>query len=268
MNVIDLAWWQLALAAALVVALAACTHMARLQLSRPLLIAAARTAIQLALVGVVLEALFALGNLLWVSLLGVAMLLFAGQQVVSRQKYRLAGGWSFAIGTLSMLISAFSVTILSLVVLIGPQPWYQPQYSIPLLGLLLGNTMTGIALGLDRLTESVWRSREIIENRLMLGETWGRACIEFRRDAMRAGMMPTINSMAAAGIVFLPGMMTGQILAGTSPTIAVKYQILILFTIAAGTGFGTFAAVALCTRRLFDTRERLCVHRLVESRHR
>jgi putative ABC transport system permease protein len=75
----------------------------------------------------------------------------------------------------------------------------------------------------------------------MLGETWRQASIEFRRDAMRAGLMPTINSMTAAGIVFLPGMMTGQILAGTSPTIAVKYHILIMFTIAAGTGFGTFS---------------------------
>ncbi|WP_444910591.1 ABC transporter permease [Microbulbifer sp. TRSA005] len=262
MNMIDLSWWQLSLAAGLVVALAICTHIARLQLGKPLIIAAVRTAIQLALVGVILEALFAVGTLLWVSLLGLAMLLFAGQQVVSRQKYRLRGGWSFAIGTLSMLVSAFSVTILSLVVLIGPRPWYQPQYSIPLLGMLLGNTMTGVALGLDRLTESMRRSQDIIENRLMLGETWRQASIEFRRDAMRAGLMPTINMMAAAGIVFLPGMMTGQILAGTAPTIAVKYQILIMFTIAAGTGFGTFVAVALCAKHLFDDRERLCLSRL------
>ncbi|MFA0811528.1 ABC transporter permease [Microbulbifer epialgicus] len=266
MSVIDLSWWQLSLAAGLVLALAVCTHIARLQLSKSLIIAAMRTTIQLTLVGLVLETLFAVGTLLWVSLLALAMLLFAGQQVVSRQKYRLRGGWSFAIGTLSMLVSAFSITILSLVVLIGPQPWYQPQYSIPLLGMLLGNTMTGVALGLDRLTESMRRSRDIIENRLMLGETWRQASIEFRRDAMRAGLMPTINSMAAAGIVFLPGMMTGQILAGTSPTVAVKYQILIMFTITAGTGFGTFLAVAQCSKQLFDQRERLCVDRLLESK--
>ncbi|MFC6633137.1 ABC transporter permease [Microbulbifer taiwanensis] len=265
MNVIALSWWQLALASSLVLALAACTHFARLGLGGSLLIAAARTALQLALIGVVLEVLFAVGSLHWVALMGLAMLLLAGREIVARQKYRLRGGWSFAIGTVSMFISAFSVTILTLIAVIDPQPWYQPQYAIPLLGMLLGNTMTGVALGLDRLTESAHRSRDIIENRLMLGDTWADACGDFRREAMRAGLMPVINAMAAAGIVSLPGMMTGQILAGSPPALAVKYQILIMFTIAAGTGFGTFTAVAICSRRLFDGRERLRVDRLTQG---
>ncbi|MCW8126437.1 ABC transporter permease [Microbulbifer halophilus] len=262
MNAIELSWWQLVLASSLVVALAACTHFARLGLGRSLLVAAARTAIQLALIGLVLEALFAVGSLHWVALMGIAMLLLSGREVVARQKYRLRGGWSFAIGTVSMFISAFSVTVLTLLAVIDPHPWYDPRYAIPLLGMLLGNTMTGVSLGLDRLTESARRSRDIIENRLMLGETWADACSDFRREAMRAGLMPIINSMAAAGIVSLPGMMTGQILAGSPPALAVKYQILVMFTIAAGTGFGTFAAVATCARRLFDDRERLRVDRL------
>ena len=262
MNVIELSWWQLALAALLVIALAACTFLARLGVGKPLLIAAARTAIQLTLVGLVLEALFSVGSLHWVALMGIGMLLLAGREVVARQKYPLLGGWSFGIGTLSMFISAFAVTVLTLAVVISPSPWYTPQYAIPLLGMLLGNTMTGIALSLDRLTESAHRSRAVIENRLMLGETAQQALSEFRRDAMRAGLTPIINAMAAAGIVSLPGMMTGQILAGTSPALAVKYQILIMFTIAAGTGFGTFVAVELCARRLFDGRERLRLDRL------
>ena len=262
MNVIDLSWWQLALAALLVIALAACTFLARLGVGKTLLIAATRTAIQLTLVGLVLEALFSVGSLHWVALMGIAMLLLAGREVVARQKYRLGGGWSFGIGTLSMFISAFAVTVLTLTTIISPTPWYTPQYAIPLLGMLLGNTMTGVALALDRLTESARRSRDIIENRLMLGETWQQAVGEFRRDATRAGLTPIINAMAAAGIVSLPGMMTGQILAGTAPALAVKYQILIMFTIAAGTGFGTFVAVTLCARRLFDGRERLRLDRL------
>ncbi|MCQ3830183.1 iron export ABC transporter permease subunit FetB [Microbulbifer elongatus] len=262
MNVIELSWWHLGIAAGLVIALALCTWLAQLRIGKSLLIAAARTAVQLALIGMVLEALFAVGSLLWVALMGGAMLLLAGREVVARQKHRLRGGWSFAIGTLSMFISAFAVTVLTLAVIIGPDPWYTPQYAIPLLGMLLGNTMTGVALGLERLTEGARRGRNDIENRLMLGETWQQACAHLRRDAMRAGLMPTINAMAAAGIVSLPGMMTGQILAGSSPALAVKYQILIMFTIAAGTGFGTFAAVALCARRLFDGRERLRLDRL------
>ncbi|HEY7906556.1 MAG TPA: ABC transporter permease, partial [Wenzhouxiangella sp.] len=80
--------------------------------------------------------------------------------------------------------------------------------------------------------------------------------------AMRAGMMPMINSMAAAGIVSLPGMMTGQILGGSPPSVAVKYQILVMFTITVGSGFGSMAAVSAGSRRLFDDRERLRIDRL------
>jgi putative ABC transport system permease protein len=261
-SVIDLSWWQLALAAVLVLALAGSMWLTRLGLGGSLLIAAGRTVVQLALVGVVLEALFAVGALGWIALMALAMLLLAGREVMVRQKHRFTGGWAFGIGTVSMFVSAFSVTVLALVVVIGPDPWYSPQYAIPLLGMLLGNTMTGVALSLDRLTESAWRERALIEHRLMLGQTWVEAISEIRRNAMRSGMIPIINAMAAAGLVSLPGMMTGQILAGSPPALAVKYQILIMFTIAAGTGFGTMAAVSMGSRRLFDKRERLRVDRL------
>jgi putative ABC transport system permease protein len=262
MDVIELSWWQLAIAGSLVLLLALCTHLTRLRIGRPLLIAAVRTVIQLALIGLVLETLFAVGTLPWIALMALVMLLMAGREVMARQKYRLTGGWAFGIGTVAMFISAFSVTVLTLIAIIGPEPWYTPQYAIPLLGMLLGNTMTGVALSLDRLTESTWRQRAMIENRLMMGHPSHLAIGDLRREAMRSGMMPMINAMAAAGIVSLPGMMTGQILAGTSPALAVKYQILIMFTITVGTGFGTVAAVVAGSRRLFDRRERLRVDRL------
>ncbi|AMD01639.1 ABC transporter permease [Halomonas chromatireducens] len=262
MDVIELSWWQLALAASMVVVLAGCTAVMRLGMSRSLLIAALRTVVQLALIGLVLEALFAAERLVWVSLMAVAMLLIAGREVMARQKRRLKGGWAFGIGTLSMFLSSFTVTVLTLTVIIGPDPWYRPQYAIPLLGMMLGNTMTGVALALDRLTDTAWQQRAVIENRLMLGQPWQEAIGDIRREAMRSGLMPMINAMAAAGVVSLPGMMTGQILAGTSPALAVKYQILVMFTITLGTGFGTLAAVAAGSRRLFDSRERLRLDRL------
>ena len=262
MTVIDLAWWKLGLASLLVVALALCAHWARLGLSQSVLVAAVRTVIQLALIGLVLEALFTVAALQWVALMAIAMLLIAGHEVMTRQKHRLTGGWAFGIGTVVMFLSSFSVTVLTLAVVIGPEPWYQPQYAIPLLGMLLGNTMTGVALGMDRLTETVWRQRALIENRLMLGQTWSQSIEDIRRDAIRSGLIPTINAMATAGIVSLPGMMTGQILAGSPPTLAVKYQILIMFTVTVGTGFGTIAAVWLGSQRLFDQRQRLRIDRL------
>ena len=96
----------------------------------------------------------------------------------------------------------------------------------------------------------------------MLGHTWSEAIGGIRRTSVRSAMIPTINSMAAAGLVSLPGMMTGQILAGNLPLEAVKYQILIMFIISAGTGFGALLAVWTGARRLFDERHRLRLDRL------
>ena len=265
MEVIDLAWWKLGLAALLVLALAGTGYLARLGITRNLLIAALRTVIQLALIGLVLEALFASSGFYWIALMALVMLLVAGREVVVRQGRRHQGWWAFGIGTGSMFVSSFSVTVLALSVVIGPDPWYTPQYAIPLLGMMLGNTMTGVSLALDRLNESVWRQRAVIENRLMLGQTWKQALEDIRRDAMRSGMMPSINAMAAAGIVSLPGMMTGQILAGSPPAVAVKYQILVMLIITVGTGFGALMAVSWGGRRLFDDRERLRLDRLVKQ---
>jgi putative ABC transport system permease protein len=265
MNVISLNSVDLGIAGALVLILALLSQRTALGIGKSMIIAGIRTVVQLTLIGMVLEALFASSRFLWIALMSMVMLLVAGREVVARSRRRLTGPWSFGIGTLSMFLSSFSITVLTLVVIIGPDPWYQPQYAIPLLGMMLGNTMTGVALGLDRLTDGVWRQRALIENRLMLGERWHIAIGDIRRDAMRAGMIPTINAMAAAGIVSLPGMMTGQILAGSSPALAVQYQILIMFTITAGTGFGTLAAVLAGSRRLFDERERLRVDRLSKA---
>jgi putative ABC transport system permease protein len=132
--------------------------------------------------------------------------------------------------------------------------------------MILGNTMNGISLGLDRLTQDAAQKRPIIESRLALGQSWQRAISDSRREAIRVGLIPIINAMSAAGIVSLPGMMTGQILAGTPPVEAVKYQILVMFLIAGGTGFGTVVAVSFAARRLFDERQRLRLDRLTRAR--
>ncbi len=262
MNIIPLTPLDLSLAAALVVLLALFSWLLRLGVGRQLLIAALRTAVQLLLVGLILKALFENVHPGWLATVSLLMLLLAGREVMVRQKHRFRGWWGFGLGTLSMFVSSFAVAFLALTVVINNQPWYLPQYAIPLLGMLLGNTMNGVSLGLDLLTRSAWEQREVIEQRLMLGGSWGEVISDIRREAMRVGLVPIINAMAAAGIVSLPGMMTGQILAGAPPVVAVNYQILIMFLIAAGTGFGTMVAVSLGARRLFDRRHRLCLGRL------
>jgi len=261
-SLIYLSSLDLALASLLVLILAGLSWRLRLGLQQTLVIAAVRTAVQLTLIGLVLKALFGTIHLGWLSLVALFMLLAAGREVMARQKHRYRGVWGFAIGTTSMFISSFSITVLALVTMVQPEPWYLPQYAIPLLGMMLGNTMNGISLSLDRMTSGAMQQQAIIEARLCLGDNWNEAIADLRRESARTGMIPIINAMAAAGIVSLPGMMTGQILSGTEPVEAVKYQILIMFMITAGTGLGTVTAIWFGSKRLFDTRQRLRLDRL------
>jgi len=154
------------------------------------------------------------------------------------------------------------VIVLGLTTQVRPDPWYDPRYAIPLFGMILGNTMTGISLGLNTLTTNAVRSRKAIEGALLLGCTRWVAFQPVTREALVSGMMPIINAMAAAGVVSLPGMMTGQILAGVDPTEAVKYQLLIMFLIAGATGSGVLMAVFGGVWRLRDDRHRLRLDRL------
>ncbi len=265
MDVIALTPFDLGLAAVLVLLLAGISARLQLGIGRQLLIAAARSAIQLTLLGLVLKVLFEQVHLGLMALLALIMLLVAGYEVMARQTRRFRGLWGMGLGTLSMFLSSFSVTLLALVVIVGVDPWYTPQYLIPLLGMLLGNTMNGISISLERLTHSAWQQKTAIEARLMLGHDWNRAIGDIRRDSLRAGLIPIVNAMAAAGIVSLPGMMTGQILGGSPPQVAANYQIMILLLIAAGTGLGALAAVWLGSRHLFDERQRLRLDRLREK---
>jgi putative ABC transport system permease protein len=261
-GIIQLSPLDLSFAALLILALAALSFRLKLGLEKRILISAARTVIQLTLIGLVLKVLFAHVQFGWIALMALTMLLAAGYEVTSRQKYKLSGGWGFRIGTGAMFVSAFTVTFFALTVIISPAPWYAPRYAIPLLGMLLGNTMNGISLSLNHLTQNMRSQRAIIETRLALGQTKSEAIADIRRESIRTGLIPIINAMAAAGIVSLPGMMTGQILAGNLPVDAVKYQIMIMFMVSAGTGFGTLAAVWMTSRRLFDDRDRLRLDRL------
>ena len=262
MNVISLSALDLSMAAVLVIALALISLVLKLGLASRIIVAAIRTVIQLLLVGLVLKALFAQVSLPLVILISLFMLLMAGREVMARQQRRFGGIWGYGLGTLSMFVSSFTLTVYALIVVVGTEPWYTPQYAVPLLGMMLGNTMTGVALALDKLTTTAWQQRDEIEARLILGQDWRTAIGDITRDSVRIGMTPMINAMAAAGIVSLPGMMTGQILSGTEPVEAVKYQILIMFLITAGTGFSAILATWIGARHLFDDRQRLRLERL------
>ncbi|MDQ8202272.1 iron export ABC transporter permease subunit FetB [Pelagicoccus sp. SDUM812003] len=259
---IDLSYGDLALAALILVSLAALFYAMRLGLSRSLLIAGGRMMVQLALIGYVLRYLFESGQWWMVAAMALVMLTVASREILARQKRRLSGWRSWRLGASTLFVSSFAISLFGLAVVVRPEPWYTPQYAIPILGMIISNTMNAISLGMDRLTDSIFTNRNVIEQRLALGQAPSEAIGGYARDCIRSGMTPVINSMSTAGIVSLPGMMTGQILAGASPVEAVEYQIVIWLMIAGGCGFGMTVAIKLLKGQLFDERDRLRLDRL------
>lgn len=247
---IDLSLSQVALAAALILVNAAISMALSLGMERRLLVAAVRTVVQLALIGLVLDWVFAVRSPWIVVALMAVMALVAGVAAVRRTDHRYRGIWLNSVG--SIFASSWLVTGVALVAIVRVRPWYDPQYAIPLLGMVLGNTLNGISLGLDRLTEELSARRDRVDALLALGATRWEAAREPVRSSVRTGMIPIINSMMIVGIVSIPGMMTGQLLAGVDPLNAVEYQIVIMFLIASATALGTVGVVLLGYRRLFS----------------
>lgn len=257
-----LSWLDLAWSAALILLAGGLSMVWNLGIHRRLFIAAARATVQLLLLALVLEALFATASPWLTAAAAAVMLGFAAREIFGRQDRRFAGGWGYGVGGAAITVAASVVTLFALTTSVRPDPWYDARYAIPLLGMILGNVMTGIAVGLNTLTTACARETAAIEARLALGATRWEALNAPIRHALRTGLIGIVNSMAAAGIVFIPGMMTGQILAGQSPEQAARYQLLILFLIAGATALGTVMAVLLAAGRLTDDRHRLRLDRL------
>lgn len=225
-----------------------------------LTIAAIRTVIQLLMVGLVLQWVFTLRVWWIVVAVFASMVINAGVAAVQRTELRFAGIWSS--GLLSVGLSATLVTFTVTEVVIGIDPWYAPQYLIPLLGMVLGNSLTGITLCLDRLTNDLRQRRPEVELWLACGASIWEATRPILADAVRTGMLPTLNAMSVAGIVSLPGMMTGQILGGSPPMEAVKYQIMVMFMVAGASSLGALFVSLLAYRKLVTADHQLAIHRI------
>lgn len=259
---IELSYFDLAFAAVFLILNAVFSLVLRLGLERQLLIASLRMVVQLLMVGLVLKTVFALASPWLTLLVAIVMIAFAGREIWARQERRLAGIWGYSLGATSMMLAGTFVTLFALTTQINPTPWWSPQFALPLFGMVLGNTMTGVSLGLDTLHTTMHREKNAIEAQLLLGRTRWRAVSPVSRRALRSGFTPIINAMAATGVVSLPGMMTGQILSGVDPQEAVKYQLLIMFLIGGATGLGVLGAVFSSIWRLTDHRHRLRLDRL------
>lgn len=261
---VELTYWQVALAGLLVVINGAISIVLRLRMERTLIIASIRTVVQLLLVGLVLEWVFRWDR--WYVVMGLAcvMTLIAGLTAASRNERRYPGIWLNTV--VSVWASAWIVTSFALfAVMQGIDKWYQPQYAIPLLGMVLGNTLNGISVGLNTFTEALVTRRNEVESLLAMGATRWEAARKPVQHAVRTGMIPIINSMMVVGIVSLPGMMTGQLISGMAPIDAVKYQIVIMFLIASATALGTVGVVLLSFRRLFSADHQLLHARIGPS---
>ena len=254
---IDLQYWQVGIAAGLILISGGISFLLRLGLEYKLLLASIRTVVQLILIGWVLRWIFPTKTeppAPWYFVLGMllVMTVIAGDAAVRPCKRRYRGVWLDSV--ISMGISSWLMGFVAILAVLQVQrahPWYEPQYCIPLMGMILGNTLNGIALGWDRLGDELANKRDQVETLLALGGTRWEAALGAIQTAVRTGMIPTLNTMMVVGIVSLPGMMTGQILAGMAPDQAVKYQIVIMFLIAVGTTMGTMMVVLLSYWRLF-----------------
>ena len=257
---------DLGVASALVLVAGVISVMLRLGLERRLFIASVRTVVQLLLIGYLLRWIFAISHFFVIAGVLLGMIFVASRAAVARSSRTFVGARRRAF--LTLVLVAFTTTFAVTRLIIGVDPWYTPQYAIPLCGMILGNSLTGISLCLDSLLERFDERRAEIELELCLGATAWEAAEGPLAAAVKRGMIPIINSMMVVGLVSLPGMMTGQILAGASPLGAVKYQIMVMFMLAASTALGCILVATLAYRKFFNDRSQLCADLIKKKNER
>lgn len=246
---IAIGWPQLLLATLFVVFVGALSVRLSLGVEKELAVATARTYLQLGALGFVLRWVFGIDSPLLVMAIVLFMVLIAAQTILRRSPDAPAG--IYRSSALAMALTGFTVTFAVTGLVVQVDPWYAPRYVIPIAGMVLGNSMTGIALSLERTFADLDARADEVLALTALGATPWEASHATVRTALRAGLVPTINSMAAAGIVFIPGMMAGQILAGADPVTATGYQIVVMLMVSAATALGSVVAVLLTFRRRF-----------------
>ncbi len=255
-GIIDLSIVQVLSAYLFIVVLMIILRMKGIPREKEVLIASIRMTLQLILVGYVLVYLFESMNPLFTLLVLLVMETFAVYNIIQRAKYPLSRGLK-KIVALSMVLGTLTSLLFFLFVVIQISPWYDPQYFIPIAGMLIGNSMTGISLGVNRLVDGMKDQRALVESALMLGATPKEAAKEVVDSAFDSAILPTVNSMVGMGIVFLPGMMTGQILSGVSPVTAIAYQIAIMLGIVGSVSLTVILFVQLGYQSFFNDRAQL-----------
>lgn len=223
----------------------------KLRLEKDILIGVVRAIVQLIAVGYLLNFIFGMENPWFTTLLQLVMIVNAAANAARRGK-----GISRAFPVSFLAIGAGSALTLGILVLAGALQ-YVPSQMIPVSGMIVSNAMVAIGLCFRQLKADFEHRREDIETRLSLGADVLPSSVEIIRESIRTGMIPTIDAARTLGIVSLPGMMTGLILAGTSPVMAVRYQIMVTFMLLSTTSVASFIACYLAYRSFFNERKQL-----------
>ncbi len=255
MHAIDISWADLAIVYVLLILPVAILAYYRVGLLRGLGIGVLRMSVQLALVGLYLQYLFRLNNF-WLNSAWIAVML-----VVANLSILNGAGLSIRRLFPATLAATALSTVLVVAVLVGlavrPHPLYDARYLIPLAGMLLGNCLRANIISLERFFSSLRENEQEFITYLTLGASLREACLPHLRRAFRTAMAPQISTVATMGIVSLPGMMTGQILGGGSPLLAVRYQMAIVVAILAAAVIGAFLNLQASIFLSFDRYHRL-----------
>ena len=253
-NIVELNLWQFALIYLLLLIVITVLRVCRIDQTKNLLWASARMTLQLTLAGLILTYIFQHPHPAFVAVYLAGMIAFAIFRVFSINKW-LNQRFRVIIAA-SIMLSGLMVMVY-FVVLVVNENLGNPQYVIPISGMLMGNTMTGVSLGLKTFRQSLNDQTAKIETLQNMGVKPDRLLMPFVRQAMETAILPTINTMVGIGIVSLPGMMTGQILSGTLPTTAILYQIAIMIAICTTVCLATFGSLFFGYRTLVNKRSQV-----------
>lgn len=257
-KVIELGFIQMLSAYIFILVLLLIVRRRGIKREKEIIISCIRMTIQLILVGYILGYVFDNSNPFVTVIIMLIMEIFAIYNIFKRVKVKLSSNLKKAVA-ISMSIGTIVSLCYFLFVVVRLTPWYDPRYFIPIGGMIIGNAMTGISLGVDRLINGINTQKHLVEGALMLGAEPKEAVKDIVNNAFDASIMPTINSMVGMGIVFLPGMMTGQILSGTAPTTAIGYQIAIMLGILGSVSLTVIIFVQLGYKSFFNEKSQLVI---------
>jgi putative ABC transport system permease protein len=252
-QIIDISTGQLLLALLFILIAQASSFIYHLGLNRDITIGTLRTFSQLFLMGYVLTFILKTSNP-WLTLsVFMVMVVSATFIIKGRVKEKQI---PYIIPTfLTMLISYLATALFVSGLVIGITPWWEPRYFIPAGGMVIGNSMSALAISLERLFKDMRQQKDLLEMKLCLGANYREASNDIFRNAVTAGMIPSINAMMGVGLVFIPGMMSGQILAGTDPLIAIRYQIVVMLMLVGSTAVSSVIVMLIIRRRCFGSGE-------------